>query len=162
MPIEVYRIDDRLVHGQVVVGWGQPLSLRFIVLVDDTVAANDWERELYRMGTPPDMDLYVESVESAARRLPEFAARRDAGLLVTSDVATMRRLCEAAPGIPAVNVGGIHYVAGRTPRLPYVFLTPDEEEGLRAIAAGGTVVTAQDVPGTEPVPLDALLAGDGS
>lgn len=162
MPIEVYRIDDRLVHGQVVVGWGQPLSLRFIVLVDDTVAANDWERDLYRMGTPPEMDLYVESIESAAHRLPEFAARRDAGMLVTSDVATMRRLCDAAPGIPAVNVGGIHHVAGRVPRLPYVFLTPAEEDGLRAIAASGVTVTAQDVPGSEPVSLERLLAGDGS
>ncbi len=162
MSIEVYRIDDRLVHGQVVVGWGQPLSLRFIVLVDDTVAANDWERDLYRMGTPPEMDLYVESVESATHRLPEFVARRDPGLLVTADVATMRRLCEAAPAISAVNVGGIHYVAGRTPRLPYVFLTPEEEDALRAIAARGIVVTAQDVPGSEPVSLDALLAGGGS
>ena len=53
MPIELYRIDDRLIHGQVVVGWGQPLSLRFIVLVDDEVASSDWEQELYRMGVPP-------------------------------------------------------------------------------------------------------------
>ena len=47
MPIALYRIDDRLIHGQVVVGWGQPLELRFIVLVDDDVAASEWEQELY-------------------------------------------------------------------------------------------------------------------
>jgi len=40
------RIDDRLIHGQVVVGWGQPLDVGFIVLVDDAVASSDWEREL--------------------------------------------------------------------------------------------------------------------
>ena len=39
MPVELYRIDERLIHGQVVVGWGRPLELRFIVLVDDEVAA---------------------------------------------------------------------------------------------------------------------------
>jgi PTS system mannose-specific IIB component/fructoselysine and glucoselysine-specific PTS system IIB component len=38
--LELFRIDDRLIHGQVVVGWGQPLDLRFIVLVDDEVAAS--------------------------------------------------------------------------------------------------------------------------
>ena len=53
MAIELYRVDDRLVHGQVVLGWGQPMCAGFIVLVDDVVAGNDWERELYRMGTPP-------------------------------------------------------------------------------------------------------------
>ncbi|MCC7194884.1 MAG: PTS sugar transporter subunit IIB [Gemmatimonadaceae bacterium] len=162
MSIEVYRIDDRLVHGQVVVGWGQPLALRFIVLVDDAIVQSDWERELYRMGTPPEMDLFVESVESCALRLPEFDSRADPGLLVAPDVATMARLCSMAPGIRQVNVGGIHHVAGRVPRLPYVFLSPAEEAGLRALAATGVAISAQDVPGADAVPLDDLLARDGS
>ena len=46
MTLVLNRIDDRLIHGQVVVGWGQPLDVRFIVLVDDLVAASDWEKEL--------------------------------------------------------------------------------------------------------------------
>ena len=41
MGVELYRIDDRLIHGQVVVGWGQPMGLGFIALVDDEVAASD-------------------------------------------------------------------------------------------------------------------------
>ena len=40
MSIVLYRVDDRLIHGQVVVGWGQPLDIGFIVLVDDEVAAS--------------------------------------------------------------------------------------------------------------------------
>ena len=42
--IELFRIDDRLIHGQVVVGWGQPRDLAFIVLVDDEVASSEWEQ----------------------------------------------------------------------------------------------------------------------
>jgi mannose/fructose/N-acetylgalactosamine-specific phosphotransferase system component IIB len=42
MTLELYRIDDRLIHGQVVVGWGQPLDIGFIVLVDDLVADAEW------------------------------------------------------------------------------------------------------------------------
>ncbi|MGH7674871.1 MAG: PTS sugar transporter subunit IIB, partial [Gemmatimonadales bacterium] len=30
MSIRLFRIDDRLIHGQVVVGWGQPLDVRFL------------------------------------------------------------------------------------------------------------------------------------
>ena len=37
MSIDLYRIDDRLIHGQVVVGWGQALGTGFIVLVDDVL-----------------------------------------------------------------------------------------------------------------------------
>ena len=42
MPIVLCRIDDRLVHGQVVIGWGRPLGVELIVLVDWTVAASHW------------------------------------------------------------------------------------------------------------------------
>lgn len=158
MSLALFRIDDRLIHGQVVVGWGQPLELRFIVLVDEEVAASEWEQELYRMGVPPEMTVYFCTVEEAAERLPAFQAAGEPGLVLVGDVATMLRLVEAADGaIQTVNVGGVHHQPGRTGRLRYVFLTPAEEDGLRAIAAHGVEVTAQDVPSARPVPLAELL-----
>ena len=159
MPIELYRIDDRLIHGQVVVGWGQPLDLGFIVLVDDEVATSDWEQELYRMGVPPDMEVYFDSVEGAARRLDEYRGDQRPGILLTGDIATMSRLIDADGDIRAVNLGGIHHRAGRTQRLRYVFLAPDEEAALRTLAGRGIAVSAQDVPAARPVALDELLEG---
>ncbi|HEY4129530.1 MAG TPA: PTS sugar transporter subunit IIB [Gemmatimonadaceae bacterium] len=158
MSLLLYRIDDRLIHGQVVVGWGQPLELQFIVLVDDTVAAAEWEQELYRMGVPPEMEVYFHSAGDAIAKLPKYQADSRRGLLLTGDIATMRKLVEGAH-IDAVNVGGIHSKAGRTQRLRYVFLSPDEEQQLRDLAARGAKVTAQDVPGARPVSLDDLIAG---
>ena len=163
MALDLYRIDDRLIHGQVVVGWGQPLDLRFIVLVDDEVAASDWEQELYRMGVPPDMDVYFDGVEAAASNLSRYQDDDRRGLLLTGDIGTMTRLVDATDGaIVRVTVGGIHHRPGRTQRLRYVFLTPSEEAQLRALAAKNIEVTAQDVPAARPVPLDELLAGDGA
>jgi len=159
VPIELYRIDDRLVHGQVVVGWGQPLQLGFIVLVDDAVAASEWEQELYRMGVPPEMEVRFESVASALEHLAEYEARADRGLLLTADVETMRKLVEGSRLIRAVNLGGVHHRPGRAARLRYVFLAPEEERALRALADRGIVVTAQDVPGATPVSLARVLAG---
>lgn len=161
MAIELYRIDDRLVHGQVVVGWGQPLNLNFVVLVDDVIAASDWEQELYRMGAPPEMTVTFESVDSALEHLAAYQARLERGILLAGDVDTMRRLVERAGTINQVNIGGIHHRAGRTARLRYVFLTPDEERSLRALAANGITITAQDVPAAAPVPLEQVLAGTG-
>jgi PTS system mannose-specific IIB component/fructoselysine and glucoselysine-specific PTS system IIB component len=160
VPIELFRIDDRLIHGQVVVGWGQPLDIGFIVLVDDDVAASDWEQELYRMGVPPDMSVTFESVESAARQLARYRADRRRGILLTADVDTMRRLVDASD-IREINLGGIHHRAGRVQRLRYVFLSPDEEAALRALEARGVTVTAQDVPAARVVPLDEVLDRDG-
>jgi mannose/fructose/N-acetylgalactosamine-specific phosphotransferase system component IIB len=152
------RIDDRLIHGQVVVGWGQPLDVRFIVLVDDGVAASEWEQELYRMGAPPEMDVYFLNVSAAIDELPRYRADARAGILLTGDIETMRRLVEAG-GISTINLGGIHHRTGRTQRLRYVFLNEDEETALRELASRGVAVTAQDVPGARPIPLDDILSG---
>ena len=162
MPICLYRIDDRLIHGQVVVGWGQPLDLRFIVLVDDEVAASDWEQELYRMGVPPDMEVYFDTVPGAAENLSRYQDDERRGLLLTGDIDTMTRLVDATGEIRRVNVGGVHHKPGRTQRLRYVFLNPAEEAQLRALESRGLEVSAQDVPAARQVPLDELLSGNGS
>jgi PTS system mannose-specific IIB component/fructoselysine and glucoselysine-specific PTS system IIB component len=159
--VDLFRIDDRLIHGQVVVGWGQPMGLGFIALVDDEVAASDWEQELYRMGVPPDMDVFFESVEGAARALAGWCADQRPGILLTGDIETMIRLAGASGQVRSVNLGGIHHRAGRVQRLRYVYLTQDEERQLRALAARGVVVTAQDVPSARPVPLEDVLRAQG-
>jgi PTS system mannose-specific IIB component/fructoselysine and glucoselysine-specific PTS system IIB component len=167
VPVELYRIDDRLIHGQVVVGWGRPLDIGFIVLVDDEVAASEWEQELYRMGVPPEMEVAFHAVDDAARAHAHYRADARRGILLTGDVGTMRRLvdgvaaCDPPGAIRQVNLGGIHHRPGRTQRMRFVFLTPDEERELRALAATGVQVSAQDVPIGRPVPLDDVLAGRG-
>ncbi len=161
MAIELFRIDDRLIHGQVVVGWGQPLDVGFIVLVDDEVAASDWEQELYRMGVPPEMEVFFHDVASAAEEFRRYALDARPGILLTGDIATMCRLVEAVPDVRAVNLGGIHHKPGRAQKLRYVFLTSDEESALRRLAAKGVEVSAQDVPAARPIPLDDVLSGKG-
>lgn len=163
MPIALYRIDDRLVHGQVVVGWGQPLKLGFIVLVDDDVAGAEWEQELYRMGTPPNVDVYFTTVADAGPLVERLAGDARPGILLTGTVETMLAVVRAAPSrVRSVNIGGIHHREDRTQRLRYVFLNATEERGLRSLEEGGVVVTAQDVPSARPVPLSEVLRGDGA
>jgi PTS system mannose-specific IIB component/fructoselysine and glucoselysine-specific PTS system IIB component len=160
--LELFRIDDRLIHGQVVVGWGQPCGLGFLVLVDDAVVGSEWEQELYRMGVPPEMDLFFDSVDSAAARMADYRADRRPGLLLTGDIATMAALAAKVPEIRTVTIGGIHHQQGRVPRLRYVFLTPDEERQLQALESTGVAVVAQDVPSGPAIPLAEVLAGDGT
>ena len=159
MAILLYRIDDRLIHGQVVVGWGQPHDIRFLVLVDDLVASSDWEKELYRMAIPPEMEIHFADVETAIREHARYASDPRPGILITGDVTSMLRLVRGVKAIGSVNLGGIHHRAGREEKLRYVFLTPDEQEQLRALEASGVEVTAQDVPSARARPLAEVLEG---
>lgn len=160
MPIALYRIDDRLIHGQVVVGWGKPLHVGFIVLVDDAVAGTEWEQELYRMGVPPGVEVFFVAADAIGAAHARYAADPRPGILLTGDVASMLRLVQDVPSVRAVNVGGIHHRGGRVQKLRYVFLSAEEEAALRAIEARGVEVTAQDVPSTRPVPLADVIRGE--
>jgi mannose/fructose/N-acetylgalactosamine-specific phosphotransferase system component IIB len=129
MPIALSRVDDRLVHGQVVIGWGRSLGIALIVLVDEGVAASAWEQDLYRMAVPAGVELRFATVAEAAARLDEWQASPVRTMLLTGDVETMVALHRAAPAI-------VHRI----------------EE----VQTSGAQVTAQDLPTTAAVALKAL------
>jgi PTS system mannose-specific IIB component/fructoselysine and glucoselysine-specific PTS system IIB component len=157
VPIVLARVDDRLIHGQVVIGWGRSLGLERIILVDDDVAANDWEQDLYRMAVPDGMAVSFATTEGAAAALPEWQASSLKSAILTGSLPTMARLHQDAPDIlQRINLGGIHHLPGRSERLPYVYLTDAELAGLRSLVADGATVTAQDVPTAVPIPLSAI------
>lgn len=156
MPIVLYRVDDRLVHGQVVLGWGKTLHVGLVVLVDAEVYDSEWERDLYRMGMPPEMELRFADVATALREYPAWAADPRPAIVLTGDIGTMATLRHGGLPIANVNLGGIHHKVGRTPRLPYIYLTDDEYQALVALETSGAHVTAQDLPTTPAVPLAGL------
>lgn len=156
MAILLYRVDDRLVHGQVVIGWGRPLGIGLIILVDDRVAGSDWEQDLYRMGVPPEIELRFARVADVAGGMAEWAADPRPAILLTGDVQTMAAVCREAGAVAAVNLGGLHHKPGRTARLPWLFLAAEDLQVLEQLERTGTVVTAQDLPTTRPVALERL------
>jgi mannose/fructose/N-acetylgalactosamine-specific phosphotransferase system component IIB len=156
MPIRLCRIDDRLIHGQVVLGWARALGIGDIVLVDDEVAASAWEQDLYRMAVPPELQVEFVNTAQARLRLPEWQASPMAVLILTGKIETMARLLADVPHPPAVNLGGIHHRDGRTERLPYVYLTDGELAELQRLRSAGVEVTAEDVPGAGAVSLEGL------
>jgi mannose/fructose/N-acetylgalactosamine-specific phosphotransferase system component IIB len=157
MAIVLCRIDDRLIHGQVVIGWGRPMGINLIILVDDQVAASEWEQELYRMAVSPDIEVRFVTVAEATAHLAEWQANGKRGLVLTGDLETMVALHNAHPQvIHHINLGGIHHRPGRRERLPFVYLSDQELRNLVTLEEGGAVITAQDLPTTSPVPLRSL------
>lgn len=157
MAIVLCRVDDRLLHGQVVIGWGRPLGIDLIILVDDQVATSDWEQELYRMAVSPDIEVRFVTVAQATAEMADWQANGKRGMVLTGDLETVAALRTSCPGvIQRINLGGIHHRPGRRERLPYLYLTDQELRALLALEAGGALITAQDLPTTPPASLGSL------
>jgi PTS system mannose-specific IIB component/fructoselysine and glucoselysine-specific PTS system IIB component len=157
MAVVLFRIDDRLIHGQVVIGWGRPLGIDLIILVDDQVAGSPWEQDLYRMAVEPDIEVRFVTIAEATAQMSDWQSNGKRGLVLTGDLESMAALHSANPEIvQRINLGGIHHRPGRRERLPFVYLTDQELRTLSALEQGGAVITAQDLPTTPPVPLRNL------
>jgi mannose/fructose/N-acetylgalactosamine-specific phosphotransferase system component IIB len=160
MSVVLFRIDERLIHGQVVVGWGGQLHPERIVVVDDAIAGSGWEQELYCLGLPPEMTAEFVTVTEARARLPAWRGAGERIVVLARDATTMLELGRGGMLRGAeVNVGGIHHAPGRREVLPYVFLSDEEAAALRALATEGAEVNARDLPSARRVPLTQLLAG---
>jgi PTS system mannose-specific IIB component/fructoselysine and glucoselysine-specific PTS system IIB component len=158
MSIVLFRVDERLIHGQVVVGWGAELHPDRIVVIDDDIAQSQWEQELYAMGLPSGVIPAFEDVAAARAQLAMWREGSERVLILTRDVATMQRLAaDGAMRGDEVNIGGIHYAPGRHAILPYVYLSADEIAHINGLVGEGVRVTARDLPGARRVDMQELL-----
>jgi len=156
VPIVLYRVDERLIHGQVVIGWGHQLRPDRYIVVDDELSESDWEQDLYRLGSG-DVEVLFSTTDQARELLPEWRASQRRSILLTRETTTMRRLAEGRlmEG-EHVNLGGLRHGPGRAEVLTYLHLNDDDVRDLEAMAAAGVDVTARDLPDAHKVSLETL------
>jgi len=150
------RVDDRLVHGQVVVGWATALRARRLLVVDDAAAGRAWERELMA-ASGGELAVRVVATAEAAAALAEEAARPEPAIALFRSPHTALAAVAAGAALTELNLGGLHHAPGKERVLDYVYLDAADRAALAELAARGVRVVAQDLPSTAPVEARAWL-----
>lgn len=109
------------------------------------------------MGVLATQEVEFTSVSDAAESVERWANSSCRTIVLVSDIDSLTRLCEAAPTIRRVNLGGVHHERDRRLHLPYLFLDDREVDQLRALAERGLEISAQDLPTAARVNLEDLL-----
>ncbi len=152
------RVDDRLIHGQVVVAWGLRLRPARIWVVDDGAAASPWERDLF-VAAAPDVEVRVLTVSQAAAG---WVAERDAAggaFLLMRSLQVALALVEAGAELTTLNLGGLHYAPGKDKVNEYVYLGEADRAAARTLLARGVTLEVQDVPASRVERLESLAPG---
>jgi PTS system N-acetylgalactosamine-specific IIB component len=155
--ISLVRVDNRLLHGQILETWIPRLGVREIVVADDEAAADELARAAMTLCVPPDLPVRVVAVKDVPWR--ELAAAPQGVLVLVRDVAALSRAQQGglSPELARrVNLGNVHFAAGRRPVTPSVFLAGPEIEALRALAAAGFDIEARAIPSEPPAGLDDI------
>lgn len=150
------RIDDRLIHGQVVVGWGERLGFRKIMLAHDKSAEDEMLRALYKSLMPPEIEGFVISLEETIKFFREEPPRSKT-LIVTGTAADAFTLLKCGLEVEAVVVGGLHHRAGCRELLSYIFLDKERCRDLKKLLRMGIKLFCQDLPDNASLPLTEKL-----
>jgi mannose/fructose/N-acetylgalactosamine-specific phosphotransferase system component IIB len=158
--VALVRVDNRLVHGQVLEAWLPALDAHGVLVADDEAAGNVLARSAMALAIPPKVSFQVLRVQAAAELLKPGGKgpQAERTLLLLRDVRDAEQLHELGVPIPRLNLGNVHFGQGRRQVSASVFLDGNELAALVRLAASGTVVEARAVPSEEPLPLAAIKA----
>ncbi len=152
--IILYRVDDRLVHGQVVEGWVPHLRAEELAVVSDEIAGDEMRRTIMRFATPDGVDLKIMTVAEAAAYLPEAEKSQRKVLLLLPGLSEAVLLAKGGLKIPSLNIGGMHYSAGKNLSIgKAIFLNDEDCASLKTLSAAGIVIEGRGVPSDSPVDL---------
>lgn len=139
------RIDNRLLHGQVVQFWIPHLEIDHLVIADDGVAANPAMLAVYRMALPERVDLEVVGIEDLPATVAQ--ARGRSTMVLLSDVQDAIRARAGGLELAGLTLGNVHSLPARVRVTDSVFLSPEELDALAGLVEQGITVEIQTFPG---------------
>lgn len=161
MSLVLVRVDDRLIHGQVVGGWLPVIQAERIVVVSDRAAADPLQSGLMRIAVPDEVAVDVLSVDAASAQLIAGAWGEERVMLLLPGVQELNWLVDLGAPIRQVNLGGVHDAPGRVMAAPHLAFTTDEKNILNRLYSKGVRFETRPLPGDVPTPLNELIPGLG-
>ncbi|MGY3750925.1 PTS sugar transporter subunit IIB [Vagococcus acidifermentans] len=155
--IKLVRIDQRLLHGQVVFAWSKSLNIQRIIVVDNAAAEDELKRMTLNLSRPSGMKLNIFTVEEALQKMPKVETLNENIMLIFGNTAETRAFCEAYPKIDTINYGGIFKKAGAKQFGNAVFLDTSEQADAKALKQRGISQYIQQVPTSRKEDLNKML-----
>ena len=147
MSVILARVDDRLIHGQVTVGWSQQLQPDRIILANNAVAADPWQSRVYASSVPPEVKVSILSIAETVVQLATEQFHCERIILLTGSPGEMAELARLGAGLAEVNIGGLHFSVGRKEMLPFVYVDRQDLLAMCRLLDQGIELVAQQVPG---------------
>jgi len=154
--VVLYRIDDRLIHGQVMTAWSKVTSANHVIIIDDKVVKDTFMCKILTMAAPRDMSVEILSVEDGIKRLKNLEDSNKKTIVLMKIPEVALKLVEAGIKMPYLNVGGMGAGAGRKPLFRNISASPQEVEQLKKIEELGVPVQLRIVPDDKPTPLNKV------
>ncbi len=161
MSIVLTRIDDRLIHGQVVEGWLKNINVDHIAIISNEVAADKMQQVLFSIAVPKSIKVSALGVEEAAVKAKEGYFDKYRFLLLLSTPQDVQRLIEGGVKLDSVNVGGMHFTPGKKQILKALSVDEHDIASLLAIHQAGVKLEGRVLPGDDMIDIVEVIKEEG-
>lgn len=153
----ILRVDDRLIHGQVIAGWVRPLGIHSIILASDRLIHDEWACSAYRLAIPDGIEFSCYTIDECVKHTNTGNKKRV--MVLVESVREASELVKKGISIKEVNVGGLGYRNGTREIAPYIYLSSDDIESVVYLHSIGVKVTGKQLPNSATVDVVKKLAG---
>lgn len=152
MSLCLARVDDRLIHGQVIHGWVPYLRIDVVIVADEQAAASEDQQMIARMAIPDNVTLaFVKPAE--AYNQVQALNNKNVLLLFRTPIQAWEAI-QAGMILPSLNLGNCHFEPGKL-QLRKTFCCSNKElSALRKIAASGVEINYQPAPDLKRTEVD--------
>lgn len=155
--VVVARVDDRLIHGQVVTAWVVTSSANRIVIVDDGVANDPFNKRVIKLLAPSGISVDVYSIEQGITELKGDFNPNEKIVVLTKSPITFDALINGGVELEKVILGGMGLRGTRKPFIKNVSCSPEEVDSIRNMVSKGVKVVYQLVPEQRVTEITNLL-----
>lgn len=150
------RVDDRLIHGQVVTQWVKVFKAQKIVVIDDTVAKDKMQKNILKFAAPSDIKVSILSVEKAAEVWEKNKFGNLSVFVLFKDVKQIAKLKEKGVSFDEITLGNMSIVNGRKQIYKSTGFTEEEAQVLFDLQKDGMHIFFQTQPTDKKESLDAI------
>ncbi|MGL5886312.1 MAG: PTS sugar transporter subunit IIB [Lactobacillus panisapium] len=157
--LKLVRVDERLLHGQVAIGWTSNSGANTILVANDEAQKDQVKAMALNLAKPTGVKLYIRGVEESGKIVEKFAAAKKAQVLVlVRTIQDALKLIKGANGtIQELNVGGLKYEQGKRKLNDYVAVSDQDISDLKAIQKMGVELDFRMLPRDKKISLSDLL-----
>ena len=152
-----FRIDERLIHGQVALSWTGTLQATRIMVVDEEVSKDLIQMPLLKMVCPPGVKLSVLAPKNAADNILAGKYSADKVFLLVKNPETLLELWDAGVHMETVNFGNMSGTQDTVMLMKNVNVSQKNIESLKELSRRGVNITVRTIPGDPEVNLMQLI-----
>ncbi|SEP31192.1 PTS sugar transporter subunit IIB [Propionispora vibrioides] len=154
--IVLARIDDRLIHGQVMTAWLQFVGANHIVIIDDETAADEFLKSVIAMAVPREIKLDIYHCTEAAAAIQKMKDTERIMLLAKVPESFLT-LLETGLSLPKIVIGGMGANPERTKFYKNISASPQERKTFKQIITHGTELVIHIIPDQQAVGVEEYL-----